>query len=87
MALGADRHAVLGLVLRGGLQMAAVGVAAGAVLAMILARLAGNLLFAVSPYDPTTYVFLAALLLAFAVAAAYLPARRATAMNPLETLR
>jgi putative ABC transport system permease protein len=69
------------------LKMAAAGVAIGAVLAMVLARLAGNLLFGISPYDPATYVVLAALLMTFAVAAAYLPARRATAMNPLETLR
>ena len=42
MALGADRHAIVGLVLRGGLKMAAAGVAVGGVLAMVLARLAGR---------------------------------------------
>jgi putative ABC transport system permease protein len=87
MALGADRQAVLGLVLGGGLKMAALGVAVGAGLALAMARVAGGLLFGVSPHDPLTYAGLAAVLLVLAVAAAYLPARRATLVNPLETLR
>jgi predicted lysophospholipase L1 biosynthesis ABC-type transport system permease subunit len=52
MALGADRRAVLGLVLRGGVRMAALGVAAGTALAFLLARVAGGLLVGVSPHDP-----------------------------------
>ena len=87
MALGANRHAVLGLVLRGGLKMAALGVVGGAIMAFGLARLAGGLLFGVSPYDPLTYVGLATVLLGLAVAAAYVPARRATALDPLTALR
>ena len=87
MALGADRHAVLGLVLRGGLKMAALGVVAGAAIAVGFARVAGSLLFGVSPYDPLTYVGLATVLLGFAATAAYLPARRATALDPLTALR
>ena len=54
MALGADRRAVLGLVLRAGLKMAALGVVAGALIAFGFARVAGGLLFGVSPYDPLT---------------------------------
>ena len=87
MALGADRHAVLGLVLRGGLKMAVLGVVGGAIIAFGLARLAGGLLFGVSPYDPLTYVGLATVLLGLAVAAAYVPARRATALDPIASLR
>jgi len=87
MALGADRGAVLALVLRGGARMAAAGVAAGAALAFVLARIAGGLLFGVASYDPFTYVGLAALLMGMAIAAAYLPARRATALKPLDALR
>jgi cell division protein FtsX len=59
MALGADRRAVLVLVLRGGARMAALGVCAGAALALTLARLAGGLLFGVSAHDPPTYAALA----------------------------
>jgi ABC-type antimicrobial peptide transport system permease subunit len=87
MALGADRRAVLGLVLRGGLTMAVVGVAAGAVIAFTLARIAGGLLYGIAPFDPLTYALLAALLLGLAVAASYVPARRATAIDALVTLR
>jgi putative ABC transport system permease protein len=87
MALGADRGAVLALVLRGGARMAAAGVAAGAALAFVLARIAGGLLFGVTSYDPLTYLGLAALLIGMAIAAAYLPARRATALKPLDALR
>jgi putative ABC transport system permease protein len=67
--------------------MAALGVVAGAAIAYGFARAASGLLFGVSPYDPFTYVRLAAMLLGLAVAAAYLPARRATALDPLASLR
>jgi ABC-type antimicrobial peptide transport system permease subunit len=87
MALGADRYAVLDLVLRGGLKMAAVGVAAGAVLAAVMTRIAGGLLFGVSAFDPAIYAGLAAVLLLSAAAAAYLPARRAAALEPLRSFR
>jgi putative ABC transport system permease protein len=87
MALGADRRAVLGLVLRGGLQMAAVGVLAGALPAFASARIASGLLFGVSPHDALTYGGPGALLVGMAAAAAYLPARRATALSPVVALR
>ena len=87
MALGADRRTVLSLVLRGGVRMAARGIVAGAALTFALARVAGGLLFGVSPHDPPTYLGLAALLMSMAVAAAYVPARRATALDALRTLR
>jgi putative ABC transport system permease protein len=87
MALGADRRAVLGLVLRGGLGMAALGVTAGAALASGIAHIADGLLFGVSAYDPATYIGLAMLLWVSAVAAAYVPARRATVLDPVTSLR
>jgi putative ABC transport system permease protein len=87
MALGANGRDVLRLVLGGGLKMAALGVVAGAAIASWFARVAGGLLFGVSPYDPLTYAGLATALLGLAVAAAYLPARRAIALSPIASLR
>jgi ABC-type antimicrobial peptide transport system permease subunit len=87
MALGADRHAVLGLVMRGGARTAMWGIVLGAGFAFGLARLASGLLFGVTAYDPATYVALAVALLGFAAAAAYVPARRATPLDPLSSLR
>ena len=87
MALGADRRSVLAMVVGGGLRMALAGIAGGGVLALLLTRLAGGLLFGISGYDPVTYVALAVLLIALSAAAAYAPARRASAVNPMETLR
>jgi putative ABC transport system permease protein len=82
LALGADRSAVMRMVVGGGLRIASTGIAAGAILALAAARLIAGLLFGVSAADPSTYGMLAALLLAMAVAAAYLPARRAARINP-----
>jgi hypothetical protein len=76
--LGADRDAVLRLVMGGGLRMAMLGVAIGAAIAFGLARVASGLLFGVAAVDPPTYGGLAILLLGLAAAAAYVPARRAT---------
>jgi putative ABC transport system permease protein len=87
MALGADRRAVLVLVLRNGAWMAAAGVSAGAALAVVVARLAGGLLFGVSALDPLTYIGVTAMLLITTIAAAWLPARRATALRPFDALR
>jgi ABC-type antimicrobial peptide transport system permease subunit len=87
MALGADRRSVLAMVVGGGLRMALTGIAGGGVLALLLARLAGGLLFGVSGHDPLTYAALAVVLTALSAAAAYAPARRASTVNPMETLR
>jgi len=87
MALGASGRSVLGLVVRDSVWMACGGVAAGAALAFVLARVAGSLLFGVSAHDPATYATLAAALIALACAAAYVPARRAAGVNPIDTLR
>jgi len=82
LALGADRWSVMRMVVGGGLRIASAGIAAGAILALAAARLIAGWLFGVSAADPSTYGMLAALLLTMAVAAAYLPARRAARINP-----
>jgi putative ABC transport system permease protein len=82
IALGADRRAVMRMIVGGGARIAAAGIAVGLALAFGAARLAAGLLFGVSPEDPSTYAILAGVLLAMAVAAACLPARRAAGINP-----
>jgi predicted permease len=87
MALGAQRGDVRRLVLRHGLILAAVGVAVGLVAALGLTRLMAALLYGVAPLDPVTFAAggLGAALLA--LTASWLPARRASRVDPLETLR
>jgi ABC-type antimicrobial peptide transport system permease subunit len=72
---------------RHGLLLAGIGAAFGLVSAAVLTRLMASLLFGVSALDPLTYAGVAALLIAAAALASYLPARRATAIDPLEALR
>ncbi|HEY6332629.1 MAG TPA: FtsX-like permease family protein, partial [Blastocatellia bacterium] len=87
LALGASSADVLRLVLAEGMALAAVGVVAGLLGAFALARLASSLLFGVSARDPMTYVMVSIFLLLVSLAASYLPARRATRVDPLSTLR
>lgn len=87
LALGAPRSNVQGLFLRYGLTLTGIGVLCGIAAAFPLSRLLSGLLFEVSPADPATYGLVAALLLAAAALAAYLPARRATAIDPITSLR
>jgi predicted permease len=87
MALGAGRADVLRMVLRQGTRMAIVGVAIGAGAAFGLTRLIANMLFGVSPHDPVTLSAVAALLIAVALAACYIPARRAVRVDPMVALR
>jgi ABC-type antimicrobial peptide transport system permease subunit len=87
MALGAPRGRVLGLVVGQGLRLALVGVALGVVAAMAAGRALQAQLFEVSALDPMTFVSTAAVLLLAAVLASYVPARRATKIDPLEALR
>jgi len=87
MALGADRRAVLSLVLRQGLGLAGIGLALGLAGALVLTRLTGSLLFGVTPTDPATLAGGVAFMTAVAVAACLLPARRATLVDPIVVLK
>jgi predicted permease len=89
MALGADRGAVLRWVLRRGTRLALIGAAAGLVGAMALTEWMASaaILFGVKPYDPWTLSGVTALMMGVALAACYLPARRATRIEPMAALR
>jgi putative ABC transport system permease protein len=87
MALGAPRRAILRGVLWQGLQMAAIGVAIGLALSLATTRILATLLFEIKPNDPMTLAFAAVLVLVVTLAASYLPARRATRVDPLVALR
>ena len=87
MALGADAGSVLRLVLSRGLRLTTAGIAVGAAAALILTRLMGNLLYKVSPRDPLAYGFALLVLLGVALLACFLPARRATRVDPVRALR
>ena len=87
MALGARRKDVLRLVLRHGVIVAILGIAIGVAAAFGLTRLMSHLLYGVSATDPLTFAGVAAGLTAVAVAACYLPARRATRVDPMIALR
>jgi putative ABC transport system permease protein len=87
MALGASQGDVLGMVLKQGLALAAAGLVLGLAGAVAATRLLTSFLFEVKPGDPLTYLEVAVLLTVVAMAASYLPARRATQVDPLEALR
>ena len=87
MALGAHQGDVLGLVAKLGLKLTLIGVVIGAGLSLVLARLISTFLFGVKPTDPVTYVAVALGLAAIALLACYIPARRATKVNPMMALR
>ncbi|MEO8522450.1 MAG: ABC transporter permease, partial [Acidobacteriota bacterium] len=87
MALGASSRDVQGRIILQTLRLAAVGVALGAAASWLLARGIGGLLFDVAPGDPATFLGMAVVLLLVALAAAYLPARRASRVDPMVALR
>jgi ABC-type antimicrobial peptide transport system permease subunit len=87
MALGASPGATLRMVLRQGFGLTLCGIALGAVGAALVTRTMGKLLFEVRPLDPAAFASATLVLAAFALLACYLPARRATRVDPLETLR
>ena len=87
LALGARRPEILWLVLKQGLEMAAVGTLVGLAGAWALRRTVAELVFGISPADPATFVSAALVLIGFAVIASLLPARRATKVDPMVALR
>ena len=87
VALGAQPHQVSGLFVRRGILLASVGGAVGVVAAMGLSRSLSSLLFGVTALDPATYVASAIIVSAAALIASYIPARRASSVDPMESLR
>ena len=87
MALGADANRVVGMVVRQGVGVAVVGVAIGLGVSWMASRVLANALYGVSARDPMTFVAVAAIFIAVAVVASFVPARRAAAVDPLQALR
>jgi len=87
LALGAPRASIFRLVVGQGLGLAILGVAIGVLGSFLLGGLISSLLFEVVPEDPLTYVATAALLILIALAACFIPARRATRVDPINALR
>jgi predicted permease len=87
MAIGAQRHEVLGLVLREGMTTAGVGVVLGLIGALLTTRLLQGMLFGVSATNPAVFVVNAFILMVVALAACLIPARRAARIDPMEALR
>jgi len=87
MALGANRANVLGLIVRQGMTLTLIGLAVGLVGAFLLSRVMTSLLYGVSPTDPLTFAGVSLVLLSVAVLACFIPARRATRVDPIVALR
>ncbi len=84
---GRSAHDIIKLVSRHGLRLVIAGVAVGVIVALVLTRAMGKLLMSVSAADPVTYAIVVILLSAVALLACYIPARRATAVDPMVALR
>jgi ABC-type antimicrobial peptide transport system permease subunit len=87
VALGATPRRVLAMVLKDGMKLVGLGLAIGAVAALVLTRVGASLLWGISSTDALTYFVIATLLAAVAVAAIIVPARRATRVDPMQALR
>jgi ABC-type antimicrobial peptide transport system permease subunit len=87
LALGAQRQSVLGLILRRGLALAAIGLSIGVVASLLLTRFMAELLYGVKPLDPLTFVAVSAVLMLVSAVASSAPAYRAARLDPMRTLR
>src|SRR6185312_14986454 len=87
MALGARQSNVLSLVMKRGAKLTVAGLLLGLIAALALTRLMANLFYGVKPCDPLTFLCVAALLALVALAAYYVPARRASKIDPMRALR
>jgi putative ABC transport system permease protein len=87
MAMGADRGHILGVVLRHALVLSLVGVGVGFAAAFAFARLMASMLYKTGGHDPLTFIAAPLVMVAVALLASYVPARRATRVNPIEALR
>ena len=87
MALGARREDILRMFLRTGVALAGVGIVAGLVFSAATASMMASLLYGVRPHDPAVFLIVPLVLLAVAALASYLPARRATKVNPMIAFR
>jgi putative ABC transport system permease protein len=87
LALGAERDHILRLVVRQGTLLALTGIVIGLIASLALTRLMASLLYHVGTHDGLTFALTSAVLLIIAVAASYIPARRATKVNPIEALK
>jgi predicted permease len=87
MALGAQRGQVVGMVMREAAQMLVIGIVTGITLSLLAGRSAASLLFGLKPYDPLTLTGAGALIAVIAALAGYLPARRASRVDPMVALR
>ncbi len=87
MALGASRQNVVGIIIRQTLQLLALGIVVGVLLSLVATRAAGSLLSGLQPNDPLTLIAAAASLVTVALLASYLPAYRASHVDPMKALR
>ncbi len=87
IALGAQQRDILGLILRRGMSLVGAGVAIGVGVSLVLTRLMAGLLYGVGAADPKTFASLALVVIAAALMACYLPARRASRVDPVVALR
>jgi putative ABC transport system permease protein len=85
--LGAQRRDILRLILGQGMKLTMIGLGVGLVLSFTLTRLMGEFLYQVRPTDPMTFVVISLILAGVALAACWIPARRATKVDPLVVLR